>query len=65
MAGRLVEQGNVAAAVALEALWNRLAEEFTFSLICGYTASAIDRVPTAKELEAIAYEHNVLRRLRH
>jgi hypothetical protein len=64
MADVLVRAGNAPAALALEALWNRLAGEYTFSLVCGYSAGHFRHVPTLKELQAICDQHN-LRPLAH
>ena len=47
LADVLVRANNTSAALSLEILWNRLATEHTFSLVCGYAASDLDeRSPT-------------------
>jgi hypothetical protein len=64
MADLLVREGNTAAAVALEILWNRLSVDHQFSLTCGYAAAGLyRRVPTLEELKAICEQHNVVRPL--
>jgi hypothetical protein len=63
MADVLVSAGNTSAALSLEILWNRLAANYTFSLLCGYAASTMhERVPTDKELQEICDQHNYVRR---
>jgi hypothetical protein len=63
MASVLVNAGNTSAALSLEILWNRLAGNYTFSLLCGYAASALhEHVPTDKELQDICDQHNYVRR---
>jgi hypothetical protein len=60
MADILVRAGNAPAALALERLWNQLAGEYTFSLVCGYSAGHFrPHVPTLQELQAICDEHNL------
>ena len=39
MADVIVRRDNTSAALSLEILWNRLATEHTFSLVCGYAVS--------------------------
>ena len=63
MAGLLLRRGNIRAALALEQLWNRLARDHAFSLICGYDES--DRAPTMDDLQALCDEHTVVHRLKH
>jgi hypothetical protein len=64
MADVLVRGDNTSAALALEILWNRLAVDHTFSLLCGYAAGKLDeRIPTDKELQAICDQHNYIRRM--
>ena len=49
--------GNGGAALALETLWNRLAETRQFSLLCGYCMSRFDDAADAKIIAAICDEH--------
>lgn len=42
MVALLCAQGNVAGAIELESLWNRLAKARLFSLLCGYPTSMLD-----------------------
>jgi signal transduction histidine kinase len=48
---------NGEAALALEALWNRLAETQSFSLLCGYSMSRFDDANDASVFSAICAEH--------
>ena len=41
MVALLWHQGNVAAAIELETLWNDLAEDRRFSLLCAYPAQVV------------------------
>jgi anti-sigma regulatory factor (Ser/Thr protein kinase) len=50
MVAVLWDEGNVTAALALESLWNDLASQHEFSLLCGYPMSALER---HADLEAI------------
>ena len=49
--------GNGAAAVALESLWNTLAETQQFSLLCGYNMARFDDAGDASIFSAICAEH--------
>jgi signal transduction histidine kinase len=49
--------GNGGAALALEALWNQLAETQQFSLLCGYCMSLFDDAADSKILSALCGEH--------
>ena len=63
MADVLVRQGNTSAALSLEILWNRLATEHTFSLVCGYAASDLHKpVPSVEQLQEICDQHNLVER---
>jgi hypothetical protein len=63
MADVLVRQGNTSAALSLEILWNRLATEHTFSLVCGYAASDLhEPVPSVEQLQEICDQHNLIER---
>jgi anti-sigma regulatory factor (Ser/Thr protein kinase) len=53
MVGVLWSEGNVAAAISVEELWNALAAEMSFSLFCGYPSSVafpLDEVSTICDL---------------
>lgn len=50
MVAVLWDQGNVAAALDLESMWNDVAADLEFSLLCGYPMSALER---HADLEAI------------
>ena len=56
MVAVLWEQGNVAAAIALEDLWNDLATSHTFSLLCGYP-SAFFPADRAEEFDNVCARH--------
>jgi hypothetical protein len=63
MADVLVRHDNTSAALSLEILWNRLATEHTFSLVCGYAASDLhEPVPSVEELQEICDQHNLVER---
>jgi signal transduction histidine kinase len=49
--------GNGRGALALEALWNQLAETQRFSLLCGYCMSRFDDAADSKMLSALCAEH--------
>ena len=56
MVAVLWEQGNVAAAIALEDLWNELATSHSFSLLCGYP-SAFFPADQAAEFHSVCTRH--------
>lgn len=49
----LCEQGNSAAALALEGLWNELARKRPFALLCGYAKGAL----AMRDADAICWAH--------
>jgi hypothetical protein len=57
MVSVLWERGDVSAAIALEDLWNRLAERHSFSLFCAYRAAAFDGVDEGS-LGAVISRHS-------
>lgn len=64
MAGVLVGAGNTSGALSLEILWNRLAGDYTFSLLCGYAVSGLhEQAPTDKQLQDICDQHNYVARM--
>jgi DcmR-like sensory protein len=56
----LAERGDLAAALQLEALWNRLAEQLPFTLFCGYSAVHFGDARAGAMLESICRSHNVV-----
>ena len=50
MVGLLWDQGNVAAAIELESLWNDLSRHHTFALFCAYAMSSLE---TSADLSAV------------
>ena len=57
MVDLLWKDGNVAAAVRLEELWNELAGRHAFSLLCAYSMSNFDRAHHHGSFSAICREH--------
>ena len=49
------------AAVDLEALWNELARQYSFSLLCAYPADAVGADEHADELAQISAAHSAVR----
>jgi MEDS: MEthanogen/methylotroph, DcmR Sensory domain len=58
MVAVLWAQGKHRAAVRLEELWNYLAQERDFSLLCGYPASALEEADQASALDAVCACHS-------
>lgn len=58
MVDLLTERGEGDQAVALEALWNRLAESRDFSLLCGYRLDVFDVAVQSRTLPAVCESHN-------
>jgi hypothetical protein len=58
MVAVLWDQGNVAAAIALEDLWNDLATRYPFSLFCAYPLSAFDTGASAEQFRTICGQHS-------
>ena len=62
----LVKEGNAAAAVTLDTLWNLLATRFVCSLTCGYAAADLhEHIPRLEQLQAICDQHTVVKTRMH
>lgn len=59
MVALLWAEGNVAAAVNLEEMWNGLAETHPFRLFCAYPADAFGR-DTLEPLRRICHQHSTV-----
>src|SRR3954470_18740007 len=57
MVSLLWEQGDVAGAIALEDLWNRLATEHSFGLVCGYRRTCLD-APSLRAVNDVCAAHD-------
>jgi hypothetical protein len=53
----LAAQGNFIAAERLEALWNELAAQYSFRLLCGYSSAHFGSERNARHLEALCQQH--------
>jgi anti-sigma regulatory factor (Ser/Thr protein kinase) len=60
MVAVLWDAGNVAAAIELESLWNDLADERDFSLLCGYPMAALERHPDLSAVRDVCQLHTGL-----
>jgi anti-sigma regulatory factor (Ser/Thr protein kinase) len=58
MVALLWEAGNVAAAIELEALWNELGRELSFSLYCAYPKASVSSAKQAEALENVCHLHS-------
>ncbi|HKY72089.1 MAG TPA: MEDS domain-containing protein [Nitrospira sp.] len=58
MVAVLWAQGKQRAAIRLEELWNTLARQQAFSLLCGYPASTFDQPALASALEEVCACHS-------
>jgi len=58
MVGLLWEAGDVLGAIELEELWNTLAEELPFSLMCGYRRAAVSAPSHREALERVCQLHS-------
>jgi MEDS: MEthanogen/methylotroph, DcmR Sensory domain len=56
MVAILWDRGNIAAAIALEELWNSLSRDIPFKLFCAYPTSTFDR-SDLPQLERVCGEH--------
>jgi hypothetical protein len=54
----LAQDGNYAGAEELEKLWNELAREFPFTLLCGYSAAHFAAPDAGGALAAIRNQHS-------
>jgi hypothetical protein len=53
----LWRRGNRRAAIALEGLWNELAREHEFSLLCGYAIQNFDTRDDSFDFDAVCWAH--------
>jgi hypothetical protein len=60
MVALLWDAGNAGAAVDLEALWNELGRQYSFSLLCAYPAGAVAADEYADELAQICAAHSAV-----
>ena len=60
MVAVLWDQGNVAAAIELERLWNDLAVRHPFSLLCAYPTSAFDTDVGAEQFLHVCAQHSAV-----
>ncbi len=60
MVAVLWDEGNVAAAIALEDLWNDLATRYPFSLFCAYPTRAFDTDASAEGYRTICGQHSTV-----
>jgi anti-sigma regulatory factor (Ser/Thr protein kinase) len=58
MVALLWDAGDVLAAIELEKLWNELADEFTFSLLCGYPSASVAAPQHAEALREVCHLHS-------
>lgn len=61
MVARLWAEGDVAAALALEDLWNELAESHAFSLFCGYPMTAFEQEAATLAFTKVCEQHSHVR----
>lgn len=60
MVAVLWDEGNVAAAIALEDLWNDLATRYPFSLFCAYPMRAFDTDASIEGYRTICGQHSTV-----
>lgn len=58
MVALLWERGDVAAAMELEALWNRLGRVLRFSLLCGYPSGSLTEPGDLRDARAVCQLHS-------
>lgn len=58
MVGVLSEQGNSAAAIHLEGMWEHLQERFSFSLFCAYPMSSFNTAESSDQFDRICQAHS-------
>ena len=58
MVALLWDAGGVLAAIELESLWNELAEDRQFSLLCGYPSASVTGPEHAEALQQICHLHS-------
>lgn len=61
MVALLWADGQTGAAVDLEALWNELASQYSFSLLCAYPAGSVSDDDLADEVAQLQAAHSALR----
>ena len=61
MVEELAEEGNFAAAVKLEDLWNALAERTSFRLMCGYSSAHFAAPASERHLHLVCSAHTQVR----
>jgi hypothetical protein len=62
MVALLWDAGQTGAAVDLEALWNELAQQYSFSLLCAYPADSIGANEDADDLSNVLAAHSAVTR---
>ncbi len=60
MVALLWDAGNVLAAIELETLWNDLARELPFSLLCSYRAASVSGSEHAEALHRVCHLHSAV-----
>jgi anti-sigma regulatory factor (Ser/Thr protein kinase) len=60
MVARLWDDGNVAAAIELESLWNDLGRRASFSLFCAYPAQSVAGEDQADALHQVCHLHSAI-----
>jgi anti-sigma regulatory factor (Ser/Thr protein kinase) len=60
MVALLWDEGNVAAAIELETLWNELGTQVPFSLYCGYRSASVGGHQNAEALEQVCHLHSAV-----
>ncbi|HXW47179.1 MAG TPA: MEDS domain-containing protein [Streptosporangiaceae bacterium] len=58
MVGLLWDGGNFGAAVELEALWNELAGQYPFALLCGYRHASVSASRDSDALAQVCFAHS-------
>lgn len=58
MVALLWEEGHVPAAIEVEELWNELAREVEFSLVCAYRSEAVQGAELAEALQRVCHLHS-------
>lgn len=61
MVSLLWAEGNVAGAIELERLWNRLSEMYSFKLLCAYPLSLFDLESGSADFWEVCGDHTVVR----
>jgi hypothetical protein len=61
MVDLLAEEGNFHGAEQLEALWNELGTQYSFTLLCGYSAAHFAAPNAGNALDSICRAHSHVR----